>query len=215
MRTWHGAVPTEKADAYHRYLLRTGLGDYGAAVGNRGVLPLSRQNGTRTHFLLATLWEDLDAVRAFAGEDVLRARYYPEDDDYLVEREPFVTHYEAVLPPTWGGTSGGVARLWHGWTRPEAADAYEALLTGEIVPGIEARGVRGYAGMTVWRHEAETEAETTFATLMRFDGMDAVRVFAGADAGTAVVPSSARALLTRFDARSVHYDVLCLDRVEG
>jgi len=49
-----------------------------------------------THFLLLTLWESLDAIRAFAGEDYDRARYYPEDDDYLLEREPFVVHYDVL-----------------------------------------------------------------------------------------------------------------------
>ena len=208
-RTWHGAVPAAKADAYHRYLLRTGLADYRATPGNRGVLPLRRTGGDLAHFLLVTLWDDLGVVRAFAGDDVLRARYYPEDDDFLVEREPFVTHYDVVAAPTWGAASGGVVRLWHGWTAPGDADAYEALLTGEIVPGIESRSVEGYRGMTVWRREAE--GEVAFATLMRFDGMDAVRAFAGEDVEAAVVPERARALLSRFDARSEHYDVLSLE----
>ena len=212
------AVPAEKADAekadaYHRYLLPTGLADYGATPGNRGVLALRHVGAEVAHFLLVTLWDDLGAVRAFAGDDVLRARYYPEDDDYLIEREPFVTQYEVALPPTWDEVPGGMARLWHGWTRPEDAGAYEALLMTEIVPGIKARGVPGYLGMTVWRSEAE--GETTFATLMCFDRMDAVRAFAGEDAETAVVPERAQALLARFDARSVHYDVLSLDDAGG
>lgn len=208
-RTWHGAVPAAKAAPYHRYLLRTGLADYRATPGNRGVLALRHTGDGLAHFLLATLWEGIDAVRAFSGDDVLRARYYPEDDDYLVEREPYVTHYDVALPPAWAGTPGGMARLWHGWTRPEDATAYEALLTTEIAPEIEARGIPGYAGMTVWRQEKA--GETGFVTLMRFDGIDAVRAFAGEDAETAVVPTSAQALLTRFDARSVHYDVLNLE----
>ena len=212
-RTWHGAVPADKADAYHAYLLRTGLADYGTTPGNRGVLPLRRLDGDLAHFLMVTLWDDLSAIRAFAGDDVLRARYYPEDDDFLVEREPFVTHDDVVLAPTWDDTSTGVARLWHGWTRPEDADAYEALLSTEIVPHIAARGMPGYDGMTVWRREAG--GETAFATLMRFDGMDAVRAFAGEDAETAVVPKRARALLTHFDAQSVHYEVLSLEAARG
>ena len=105
-RSWHGRVPTSKAEAYHAYLRRTGLADYGATPGNRGVQVLRRTEGDTTHYLLITLWESYDAIRAFAGEDHERARYYPEDDEYLLEREPFVTHYEVLagasapgLPP--------------------------------------------------------------------------------------------------------------------
>lgn len=95
-RTWHGAVPVEKADAYHDFLLHTGVPDYQATPGNRGVYVLRRAEGNLAHFLLVTFWDHLDAIRAFAGEDVLRARYYPEDDDFLIEKEPFVTHYEVL-----------------------------------------------------------------------------------------------------------------------
>jgi heme-degrading monooxygenase HmoA len=95
-RTWHGRVPAAQADAYHAYLLRTGLGDYASTPGNRGVQVLRRTEGEITHFLLITLWDSLDAIRAFAGPDYERARYYPEDDDYLLEKEPFVTHYEVL-----------------------------------------------------------------------------------------------------------------------
>jgi heme-degrading monooxygenase HmoA len=96
-RTWHGAVPLDKAEAYHRYLLATGVPDYRSTPGNRGVHFLRRDEGAVAHFLLLTFWDDLDAVRAFAGDEPLRARYYPEDDDFLIEKEPEVTHYE-VLP---------------------------------------------------------------------------------------------------------------------
>ncbi len=98
-RTWHGIVPREKADAYHEYLLRTGVPDYEATPGNRGVYVLRRLDGPRAHFLLISLWDSLEAIRAFAGGDVERARYYPEDDAYLVEKEPTVTHYEVLVAP--------------------------------------------------------------------------------------------------------------------
>ena len=94
-RTWHGCVPTSKADAYLAYLERTGLADYRTTPGNRGVLVLRREEGPTTHFVLTTLWDSFDAIRRFAGDDVERARYYPEDDAFLLEREPFVTHFHA------------------------------------------------------------------------------------------------------------------------
>jgi heme-degrading monooxygenase HmoA len=101
-RTWHGRVPAARADAYHAYLQRTGLPDYAATPGYRGVLVLRRTEGAVTHFVLTTLWDSIEAIRRFAGEDETRARYYDEDDDYLLEREPLVTHHEvlrAVVDP--------------------------------------------------------------------------------------------------------------------
>lgn len=95
-RTWHGRVPAAKADQYHAYLRRTGLPDYAATPGNRGVLVFRRTEGEVTHFVLTTLWDSVDAIRSFAGDDYGKARYYPEDDDFLLEREPFVTHYEVL-----------------------------------------------------------------------------------------------------------------------
>ena len=99
-RTWHGRVPAQKADAYYTYLQRTGLSDYVKTPGNRGVYVLRRNDGDVTHFLLLTFWDSLAAIRAFAGDDYERARYYPEDDEFLLEREPFVSHYDVL------GTSG-------------------------------------------------------------------------------------------------------------
>jgi len=95
-RTWHGAVPLDKADAYHDYLLATGVPDYQGTPGNRGVTVLRRIEGDVAHFLLITLWESWDAIRAFAGDDVDRARYYPEDEAFLLELEPTVTHYDVL-----------------------------------------------------------------------------------------------------------------------
>lgn len=95
-RLWHGVVPTERADAYTAYLRRTGVQDCRATPGNRGVHVLRRTVGRETHFLFISFWESRDAIRAFAGEDIDRARYYPEDRTYLLELEPTVTHHEAV-----------------------------------------------------------------------------------------------------------------------
>lgn len=100
-RTWHGVVPAAKAEAYHEYLLRTGVADYRGTEGNRGVYVLRRREREHVHFLLLTLWDSYDAIRAFAGDEISAARYYPEDQDYLVELEPCVTHYQVLdLPET-------------------------------------------------------------------------------------------------------------------
>lgn len=95
-RMWHGRVPRAKAAAYEEYLRATGLADYGATPGNLGVHLLRRDEGDVTHFTTLTFWESLDAIRAFAGDDYQRARYYPEDDEYLLEREPHVVHHQVV-----------------------------------------------------------------------------------------------------------------------
>jgi heme-degrading monooxygenase HmoA len=95
-RTWHGRVPSEKADSYYAYLRRTGLADYADTPGNRGVTVLRRADGDVTHFLLLTLWESIEAIKAFSGPEYDLAQYYPEDDDYLLERERFVTHYDVL-----------------------------------------------------------------------------------------------------------------------
>lgn len=96
-RTWHGQVPATKAEAYYDFLLRTGLADYRATPGNRGVLVQRRLDGDVAHFVLTTLWDSVESIKKFAGEDYGRARYYPEDDDYLLDREPYVIHTEVLL----------------------------------------------------------------------------------------------------------------------
>jgi heme-degrading monooxygenase HmoA len=97
-----------------------------------------------------------------------------------------------------------ISRLWHGWTSRENADAYEDLLRREILPGIHR--VKGYRGAFLLRKDAGDEIE--FVTLTMFDSMDAVRAFAGDNYAVAVVPAEARKLLSRFDARSEHYETI-------
>jgi catechol 2,3-dioxygenase-like lactoylglutathione lyase family enzyme/heme-degrading monooxygenase HmoA len=98
-RIWSGMVPAHKADDYHAYLLRTGVADYRATPGNRGVQLLRRARGDATEFLFLTLWESWDAIRTFAGDPPDQARYYPEDTAFLLELTPSVDHYELVALP--------------------------------------------------------------------------------------------------------------------
>lgn len=95
-RFWKGVTPAEKADDYGEYVKKTGLKDLQGTPGNKGVFLLRRQIGEQCEFLVISLWESLDVIRAFSGDDVKKARYYPEDADYLLELEPNVTHYEIV-----------------------------------------------------------------------------------------------------------------------
>jgi heme-degrading monooxygenase HmoA len=98
-----------------------------------------------------------------------------------------------------------ISRIWHGWTTLTNADVYETLLREEIFVGIENRQIEGFRSIRLLRRELTDEVE--FVTIMEFDSLDAVRVFAGDDYEAAVVPPSARAVLSRFDERSQHYDV--------
>lgn len=98
-----------------------------------------------------------------------------------------------------------ICRIWHGWTTPANADAYERLLRSEIFQGIAQRNLAGYRGIELLRCERKDEVE--FVTLMWFDSLEAVRSFAGPDYEAAVVPVAARPLLRRFDKRSSHYEV--------
>lgn len=96
VRAWRGATRTADADDYLRYLRLTGLADYERAPGNRGVLALRRVTDDRAEFLLLSLWESEEAIRAFAGDEVDRAVFYPQDDRFLIERGEEVVHYELV-----------------------------------------------------------------------------------------------------------------------
>ncbi len=98
-----------------------------------------------------------------------------------------------------------ISRIWHGWTTPDNADAYEALLKSEIFINIQSRKIEGYRGIQLLRRNLDAEVE--FVTIMWFDTLDAVRTFAGEDYEVAVVPPKARELLARFDGRSQHYEV--------
>jgi heme-degrading monooxygenase HmoA len=99
-----------------------------------------------------------------------------------------------------------ISRIWHGWTTRENADAYEKLLREEIFSGIAERAIRGYRGIHLLRRDIENAVE--FVTIMWFDSLDAVAEFAGSDYEVAVVPPAARKLLSRFDQRSAHYEVI-------
>lgn len=99
-----------------------------------------------------------------------------------------------------------IVRIWHGWTTPGNADTYEKLLRSEILPGIAAKEIAGYSGAELLRRDLGVEVE--FVTILRFDSLATVRTFAGEDYEAAVVPPKARALLSRFDPRSAHYEIL-------
>lgn len=97
LRKWTGVIRTADEDAYVAYIEDTGLSDYVATAGNRGVQMLLRALGDgRSEVTTLSWWESLDAIHGFAGEDIAIARYYPEDDRFLLERPEHVEHHRVV-----------------------------------------------------------------------------------------------------------------------
>lgn len=95
-RRWIGRVPEGRSDEYLAYLQATGLKDYAATPGHLGTTVLRRTADGVTEFELTTVWESTDAIRAFAGDDISVARYYPEDEGFLLELNERVEHWEVV-----------------------------------------------------------------------------------------------------------------------
>src|SRR5690242_8312526 len=99
-----------------------------------------------------------------------------------------------------------IARMWHGWTTVENAPRYEAVVRGEVIPGIEARAIPGFRSIELMRRSVDEGVE--FATIMWFDDLESVKGFMGDDYDVALVPPAAQAVLSRFDPRSHHYEIL-------
>ena len=95
-RIWRGAVRRDDADAYAEYISNTGMAEYRTTSGNQGAWMLRRDDGDRSEILTFSLWDSVDSIRAFAGEDIDQAVFYPEDDRFLIERDRTVQHYEVV-----------------------------------------------------------------------------------------------------------------------
>lgn len=95
-RIWRGRTPSVKADEYLEYLKKTGLKDVCSTTGNQGVYILRRIKDGEAEFLFLSIWDSMAAIKHFAGDDYEKARYYPEDKNFLLEMEPVVSHYEIL-----------------------------------------------------------------------------------------------------------------------
>jgi len=100
-RMWHGVVPSPKADAYAAFLEQRAIPDYRSVPGNLSVAILRRDEADVSHFMTVTHWESEESIRVFAGDELLTAKYYPEDRDFLLGFEPTVQHFSvaAIEPP--------------------------------------------------------------------------------------------------------------------
>lgn len=93
-RVWRGVTPRSKSRRYLQYLKATGVKECRKTPGNLGVTILVRHSGDETEFVFISLWKSMNAIKKFAGDDVEKARYYPEDRKMLLELEPKVKHYD-------------------------------------------------------------------------------------------------------------------------
>ena len=104
-----------------------------------------------------------------------------------------------------------IKRIWHGWTTPEYAESYWAVLRGTVIPRIEAKQIPGYRGFEVLRRDHDSEVE--FVTVITFDSLENVIAFQGEDYRRAYVPDEAQEVLKRWDLTCAHYEVLDQDAV--
>jgi heme-degrading monooxygenase HmoA/uncharacterized damage-inducible protein DinB len=152
-RSWDGLTKAEQADAYADYVRRTGVKDLLATTGNRGVYVLRRREGNEARFRVLSLWDSMDAIRRFAGDEPERARYYPEDERFLKVLDPHVAHFDVVAQ---GGPHAG------GATATELAGELETLAEGDnwhgptlhgLLDGVSAEAAAARpvaAGHTIW-----------------------------------------------------------------
>ncbi len=94
MRLWHGEVEIEKADEYENFMIERAAPDYGSVDGLLKLYFQRKNEEKKAHFLLVTLWDSIESVKRFAGDNPEMAKYYPEDDDFLLEKEKHVSMYE-------------------------------------------------------------------------------------------------------------------------
>ena len=95
-RIWTGVTKAQQAKEFHEYIKRTGVPGLTQTAGNRGVYVLRRSENNEAHFMMISLWDSYEAIKAFAGDDISHARLYPEDKDFLVRYDSNVAHYDSV-----------------------------------------------------------------------------------------------------------------------
>lgn len=96
LRVWFGKTKASDIDEYAEYVKKTGLKTLKATPGNRGVLLVKRIDGSSAEIGVLSFWDSRDSIVGFAGQDINRAVYYPEDTKYLLELTPELVHYEIV-----------------------------------------------------------------------------------------------------------------------
>lgn len=93
-RIWHGKTEARHFEEYTEFLKKTAIQDYSSIPGNLGMVFLRRLENNEAHYTLITWWDSLESIKKFAGENYGKAKYYPEDENYLLEFEENVIHHE-------------------------------------------------------------------------------------------------------------------------
>jgi uncharacterized damage-inducible protein DinB/heme-degrading monooxygenase HmoA len=153
VRSWDGLTKAEQADAYADYIRRTGFADLAATSGNRGVYVLRRREGDEARFRVLSLWDGVDAIRRFAGDDPERARYYPEDEGFLKRLEPNVEHFDVVAQSGPGAPASGAAELARELQSLAQGDTWHGPALHELLEGVAAEAAAARpiaAGHTIW-----------------------------------------------------------------
>lgn len=155
-RIWNGATRAEDADRYVEYLRKTGLAAFATTPGNLAAYCLRRIDGDEAEFTIISLWRDLTAVEAFAGSKPEVAVFYPEDGDFLVRRDEFVSHHEVVFygEPAAGGRQGRLGRILGWWARTATA----ALPAPRAIAKGPPRGMGGASADRVRRDSGSVAA---------------------------------------------------------
>lgn len=152
-RSWDGCTTAAQADEYAEYVRRTGVAEIAATDGNRGVWLLRRREGDRARFRVLSLWDSMDAVRRFAGDDPQKARYYPDDSRFLLALEPHVEHLDVVTADGRRGAQGEAAALAEELRALAHGDAWHGPALDELLEGVtaETAGARPIpGGHTLW-----------------------------------------------------------------
>jgi heme-degrading monooxygenase HmoA/uncharacterized damage-inducible protein DinB len=147
-RSWDGLTRAEQSDAYADYIRRTGFKDLAATSGNRGVYLLRRREGDATRFRVLSLWDGMEGIRRFAGDDPERARYYPEDERFLAALEPKVAHFEVLAESRPSAPAREAALLARELETLARGDAWHGPTLEELLGGVsaEAAAARPVAG---------------------------------------------------------------------
>lgn len=159
-RMWRGWVRTEKIAEYLDIVQRTGMDEYRRTPGNVSAQLLTRDLGDgRTELITLSWWSDLDDIRAFAGDDIEAAKYYPEDEGYLIDREPTVAHFEVAAPHQVPATTG----------QQELDDPAAGFTVTRVLPGDPARVFAHFIEPEAFSHWFVVDGYTTPAARVALD----------------------------------------------
>jgi heme-degrading monooxygenase HmoA/uncharacterized damage-inducible protein DinB len=152
-RSWDGDTRAEDGEEYVEYLRRTGVADLSSTDGNLGVFVLRREEQDRARFRLLSLWESRDAIRRFAGGDAERARYYPEDERFLLALSPGVEHYEVVIQTGGKPASGEGPALAEELRAIWSGDGWHGQTLKDLLEGVSSERAAGRpiaGGHSLW-----------------------------------------------------------------